>query len=134
MTARQIALDTQPRRLQRRRLKGWRAPDGAVYVGRGSRWGNPFTVADCLEANWADTADEARKINVEFFESWLDGTLDGGPGPEGTSWSQERRDWIREHVAELKGRDLMCWCPLPAPGETDHCHGAVLLRLANSSA
>ncbi|MFB6934551.1 hypothetical protein [Streptomyces chartreusis] len=34
MSGRQIALDTQPRRIQRRRRKGWRAPDGAVYVGR----------------------------------------------------------------------------------------------------
>ncbi|WP_458683641.1 DUF4326 domain-containing protein [Prescottella equi] len=25
-------------------MKGWRTPDGAVYVGRGSRWGNPFTL------------------------------------------------------------------------------------------
>ena len=38
----QPALVTQPRRLQRKRIKGWRAPDGAVYVGRGSRWGNPY--------------------------------------------------------------------------------------------
>nr|WP_250776399.1 DUF4326 domain-containing protein [Rhodococcus sp. MSC1_016] len=33
-----------PQRIQRRRTKGWRMPDGAVYVGRGSRWGNPFTL------------------------------------------------------------------------------------------
>ena len=31
-----------PTRIQRRRTKGWRMPEGAVYVGRGSRWGNPF--------------------------------------------------------------------------------------------
>lgn len=35
---------TTPRRIQRRRSKGWRAPDGAVYVGRGSKWGNPFAL------------------------------------------------------------------------------------------
>lgn len=32
----------EPRRIQRRRTKGWRMPEGAVYVGRPTRWGNPF--------------------------------------------------------------------------------------------
>jgi hypothetical protein len=31
-----------PQRIQRKRTKGWRMPEGAVYVGRGSYWGNPF--------------------------------------------------------------------------------------------
>lgn len=31
-----------PRRIQRKRIKGWRMPEGAVYVGRPGRWGNPF--------------------------------------------------------------------------------------------
>lgn len=31
-----------PERIRRRREKGWRMPEGAVYVGRGSKWGNPF--------------------------------------------------------------------------------------------
>jgi hypothetical protein len=34
------------RRIQRKRTKGWRMPEGAVYVGRPSRWGNPFTGND----------------------------------------------------------------------------------------
>ena len=32
------------KRIQRQRTKGWRMPPGAVYVGRPSRWGNPFPV------------------------------------------------------------------------------------------
>lgn len=35
-----------PRRIQQRRTKGWRKPEGAVAVGRGTRWGNPFKVGD----------------------------------------------------------------------------------------
>ncbi|RNL66260.1 DUF4326 domain-containing protein [Nocardioides marmoriginsengisoli] len=31
-----------PKRIQRRREKGWKMPEGAVYVGRGTKWGNPF--------------------------------------------------------------------------------------------
>lgn len=35
-----------PERIQRQRAKGWRMPDGAVYVGRPTRWGNPFAYRD----------------------------------------------------------------------------------------
>lgn len=31
-----------PERIQRRRSTGWRMPEGAVYVGRPTKWGNPF--------------------------------------------------------------------------------------------
>lgn len=31
-----------PQRIQRKRTRGWRMPEGAVYVGRGSKFGNPF--------------------------------------------------------------------------------------------
>lgn len=36
----------KPTRIQRKRVKGWRMPAGTVYVGRGSKWGNPFTFAN----------------------------------------------------------------------------------------
>ncbi|MCW2756994.1 MAG: hypothetical protein JWO46_740 [Nocardioidaceae bacterium] len=32
----------QPKRIQLRRTKGWRKPEGAIVVARPSRWGNPF--------------------------------------------------------------------------------------------
>ncbi|WP_342394587.1 DUF4326 domain-containing protein [Prescottella agglutinans] len=35
-----------PQRIQRRRTRGWRMPEGAVYVGRPSGWGNPFKVGE----------------------------------------------------------------------------------------
>jgi hypothetical protein len=35
-----------PERIQRLRTAGWKAPEGAVYVGRPSRWGNPFVYRD----------------------------------------------------------------------------------------
>src|SRR5438445_12750312 len=35
---------TTPTRVQRKRTKGWRMPEGAVYVGRPTRWGNPYSV------------------------------------------------------------------------------------------
>ena len=33
-------------RIQRRRQRGWRAPPGALYVGRPTRWGNPYETAE----------------------------------------------------------------------------------------
>lgn len=33
---------TMPKRIQRKRTKGWRMPEDAVSVSRPSRWGNPF--------------------------------------------------------------------------------------------
>lgn len=35
-----------PERVRRRRVEGWKKPEGAVYVGRGSKWGNPFAYRD----------------------------------------------------------------------------------------
>jgi hypothetical protein len=40
--AEQSAIERQPKRIQRQRAKGWRMPEGAIYVGRPSQWGNPF--------------------------------------------------------------------------------------------
>ena len=31
-----------PERIQRKRTKGWRMPEGAIYVGRPTKWGNPY--------------------------------------------------------------------------------------------
>ena len=33
-----------PKRIQRRRTRGWRMPEGAIYVGRPTKWGNPYLV------------------------------------------------------------------------------------------
>jgi len=32
-----------PERIQRKRTLGWKMPADTIYVGRGSKWGNPFT-------------------------------------------------------------------------------------------
>jgi hypothetical protein len=82
-------------------------PEGAVYVGRPSRFGNPFSVGDD-----AATAEEA----ADMFRDWLD---DGEP-------DDEHRLDVLSGIKDLRGRDLACWCPLDQP-----CHADVLLKLAN---
>ena len=91
-----------PSRLQVKRKKGFKLPGDAVYVGRPTRWGNPFRVG-----HEAATRAEA----VAMFRTWFE------------ALPAEERDALLE---PLRGRDLACWCPLDGP-----CHAEVLLQHAN---
>ena len=104
-----------PVRVQLRRSRGWRKPAGAIMVARPTRWGNPFKVAGPAGGGLATGA--ARAAAVDRYRLWLTEGVDGDP---------HQRAWILEHLAELDGRDLCCWCP---PGQP--CHADVLLALAN---
>lgn len=119
-----------PNRIQRRRTRGWRKPEGAVIVSRPSRYGNPFTIQDAIDAEFEDP----RRVAVVNFAEWLRVGTAGG-------WYQHTyrvgrqtldRRIILDGLADLRGRDLACTCPLPEPGQPDVCHGAALLALANS--
>ncbi|SFF27693.1 DUF4326 domain-containing protein [Nitrosomonas sp. Nm166] len=35
-------MNQQPRRVQLKRVKGWRMPENTVKVDRTTKWGNPF--------------------------------------------------------------------------------------------
>jgi hypothetical protein len=78
------------------RTPGWRAardlPAGYVFVGRPSRWGNPFSVQEYGR-------DEAVRLHRE----WL--------------LSDPAR--VAEVRAELRGRPLACWCALGLPCHAD---------------
>jgi len=87
------------KRIQRKRSKGWRMPPNTVYVGRPTRWGNPFKVG--VDGSLEDVL---RKYRV-FLE--------------------ERAD-LPSFLEPLRGKDLVCWCPLTCP-----CHVDILLRMFN---
>ena len=93
-----------PKRIQRKRTKGWRMPPNTVYVGRPTKWGNPWTVIEF-------GAERA----VALFEKMV---------IRHREMAQERG--LTKSVHELRGKDLACWCPLDAP-----CHADVLLKAAN---
>lgn len=119
-------MSSMPRRIQRQRTKGWRMPEGAVYVGRPTQWGNPYRLSDYQFAHADGTpaphdVEAARRMAVRDFEAWLEVTTAGNA----------MRDRARR---ELRGKDLACWCPLPSDGETDDCHASVLLEVANERA
>jgi hypothetical protein len=120
-----IVASTEPRRVQLRRTKGWRKPEGAVVVARPSKWGNPFTIAACIEAGFATSDDQARKVCVEAFRAWLDG--DRWADGSGPAADKRHADYLAA-LPDLAGRDLACWCPLDQP-----CHADVLLELANGA-
>lgn len=123
-----------PCRIQRRRTAGWTLagatnnPLGAVIVSRPSRFGNPFTIQAAIEAEWSNPR---RAVTANFAE-WLRIGTKGGWYEEtyriGHQVFDRRRILAELHT--LHGRDLACTCPLPEPGQPDHCHAAVLLALA----
>lgn len=106
-----------PRRIQRQRTKGWRMPPKTVYVGRPSKFGNPYRLSDYTFARADGTPYEdeaaAREMAIRDFRLWLDVTRGG-----------ERMSKL---IPALRGKNLACFCPLDQP-----CHADVLLELANA--
>lgn len=67
-------------------------PQNAIYVGRPSRWGNPFLLGF-----------NDREDSIKAYEGWLRIQIARCP-----------------HFLEpLKGKDLACWCPLEKPCHAD---------------
>ncbi|HKY58355.1 MAG TPA: DUF4326 domain-containing protein [Aeromicrobium sp.] len=128
---------TAPKRIQRKRTKGWRMPEGAVYVGRPSRWGNPFTVMNGHRQGWLVWDDRDRLGMAPGYTTSNGFIASFRTKEEAQAEAVKRyRRWIKGAAAriadltpELAGRDLACWCPLDQP-----CHADVLLELANGGA
>lgn len=120
-------MSPQPQRIQLKRTKGWRKPEGAIVVSRPSKWGNPVSVAWLME--YDDVADrtDAYKVAADWFNAWLTESI----RCEVTDVFLEQRRWILDHIAALAGHDLACWCPLGPPGVYVPCHADVLIALAN---
>lgn len=123
---------TVPKRIQQRRTKGWRKPDNTVSVARPGRWGNPYEVGIYgLELSLTLFRNTARGV-------WNPSVLDQQLSDEFWGATYRRhQDWLRRIAgrpvelarAELRGKNLMCFCPLDQP-----CHADVLLELANEEA
>lgn len=137
-----------PERIQRRRLKGWRMPEGAIYVGRPSRFGNPWQAArehglwtvrqgdrDCWVPVPLETRAHAGEYAVQYFRSWLLHDVVPGHTRPRLQLIAPRRQKILDALPELRGHDLACWCPLDdGHGRRTPCHADVLLELANGKA
>lgn len=102
-----------PERIQLRRTKGWRKPEGAIVVARPSRWGNPYRVGHWVE-DPCNLHNYLRRVyRIETAEQAVD-------------LFRRLCEIEGYNLSSLRGRDLACWCPLDQP-----CHADVLLDLAN---
>lgn len=83
------------------------APAGSfVYIGRPSRWGNPFALADA--------GDEAgRRDVIDRYQRWFDDRV-------------ARDGRFRAALETLRGQDLGCWCKTERHPDRA-CHGDVIL-------
>ena len=67
-------------------------PPDAVYVGRPSKWGNPFKIGK----------DGPREEVIHMYAGWL-----------------QQMHPLLEDIGELRGKDLVCWCaPLSCHADT----------------
>ena len=104
---------TKPVRLQLSRARGFnlqaasRAVNGqpAITVARPGKWGNPFHISDRMSQEQA----------VSAFNRMMQA---GGAG--------KAYPPLAEIVAELRGKNLACWCKAGTG-----CHADLLLKLAN---
>jgi hypothetical protein len=74
-----------------------------IYIGRGSKWGNPFRIGNHRTGT--------RQAVIARYRAFL-------MAPE--------QKWLMDSLHELKGRRLGCYC---AP---EACHGHVLAELADA--
>ncbi|MFF7476634.1 DUF4326 domain-containing protein [Streptomyces sp. NPDC008092] len=124
-----------PKRIQRKRIPGWRKPEGAVYVGRPTRFGNPFTIAPAASERGGPLDMWAVEHQGRTLGRWDDKTAARAEATDRYArWIREpeQAEQRRLFRALLHGRGLACWCPLPEPGQPDHCHAAVLIELVNA--
>lgn len=108
------AQDRAPIRVVLSRAKGWRMPANTVKVDRSTKWGNPFVVGKV--SGWAGGRPVQDKRHA-----WR---LYQAVAPDNEALVAAAR-------AELRGKNLACWCKRDDPYE-DVCHAAVLLKIANS--
>lgn len=94
-------------------------PEGAVYVGRPTKWGNPFTTTANMGSRSQPEYWNAEKC-VEMFRFTMCRTNRDGIV---TDFEMTEVD-----LNPLRGKDLACWCRLDQP-----CHADVLLELANAA-
>ena len=81
------------RRIQLRRIKGWRMPANTVKVARPTKWGNPFRIG--VNGN--------REEVLHKYRTWVMQKLAEQP----------------DFLAPLRGKNLACFCKMTEPCHAD---------------
>ena len=76
-----------------------------VYIGRPSKWGNPFSHKQGTQAQFVVASRDAA---IAAYREWI-----------------LHQPELLAALPELKGQTLGCWC------KPQSCHGDVLAALAN---
>jgi len=118
-----------PIRIQRKRIKGWKKPNGAINCTRPGKWGNPFKIGGYYKISpmgfmspcISESIEKAKKDGQHVF----------------ISNNQDAVNLYEKYIqqlafppkfSELKGSDLMCFCALDHP-----CHVDFILKIANEN-
>lgn len=113
-----------PKRIQRKRTKGWKMPENTVYVGRPSKWDNPYKVEFINNVYYcilqrkdkrvlpfsSKTREDALNRCIRLYKILIKIKTKAG----------------KLDITELKSKNLACWCSLDKP-----CHADILLKLIN---
>ena len=118
-----------PNRIQRKRVKGWKMPPNTVYVGRPTKWGNPFSIMQAI----ADAARDLNTMDLEYKDPIYDSANDVNNYSRAIL-IQKYKNYLTDHPnlvyeakQKLRGKNLACWCK-----EGEPCHADILLEIANS--
>ena len=90
-------------------------PENTVKVDRSTPWGNPFIVGK----------HGTRAECVRLYAILMAGNACLSTG--NVREQLESFEYVRAHRAELRGKNLACWCPLGA-----QCHANILLEIVNA--
>jgi hypothetical protein len=115
-----------PTRIQRSRKKGYRQPEGTKYVGRGTKFGNPFRLTNDGMIEFYDKKlkgwliiENNRNNTIETvcstYKKWLSGLY--------KPWITPIAPTHKEIMELSKYRHLSCFCSLDSP-----CHADVLIN------
>ena len=92
-------------------------PPNTKYVGRPTKWGNPFRVDELGAEEAVKWYRECLRNNAMcyYYFGEIEATI-----------QFERFKWMSENLDQLRGFDLACFCSLDSP-----CHADVLIELIN---
>jgi hypothetical protein len=121
--------EMMPKRIQRKRTKGWRMPENAVSVTRPGKWGNPFVIGDYyMRGDFRGDVGAFRMIYTSTIAAHADSRYTKiTTASEAVEWFRWYMTQVKRDFSELRGKDLACWCKEGAP-----CHADVLLEIANA--
>lgn len=131
----------RPVRVQRKRSKGWKMPENTVYVGRPTKWGNPFKLVG--DTVYIDASHRRKVLNkwvylcqgdvekvVRLYKCVVTGFMQIGDYGIEIDSLKDISVWVKHFRSQefsiLKGKNLACFCPI-----TCSCHADILLEIVN---